>query len=211
MKTSISFLKSLVSQEETIKKIEESNADYIHVDVMDGLFVEEKTLKTSDFIALLQNTKKPLDIHLMMVKENAKKAIEEFSKLSPEFITVHIELPHVDELIKQIKEKNIKVGLAINPDTKIVDIIPYLSFIDMVLIMSVYPGKGGQSFLLDTKERLKELKDLCQTRQMSPFVSVDGGINDLTIHDVEGFVDIIVSGSFVCLSDNYNDQIEKLK
>lgn len=211
MKTSISFLKSLVSKEETIKKIEESNADYIHVDVMDGEFVEEKTFGIDEFVGLLQNTKKPLDVHLMMNQENAKRAIEQFAKLSPEFITVHLELPNVTELINQIRQKNIKVGLAINPDTPLEDIFLYLSQIDLILVMSVYPGKGGQQFLTKTKTRLQELKELCQKENVSPLISIDGGINETTIQEVRDFVDIVVSGSFVCMSDNYNDQIKKLK
>lgn len=211
MKTSISFLKSLVSKEDTIKKIEESNANYIHVDAMDGVFVKEKTLGVDEFVELLQNTKKPLDVHLMMNQENAQKAIEQFAKLSPEFITVHLELPLVADLIELIREKNIKVGLAINPDTKIESIIPYLSQIDLLLIMSVYPGKGGQQFLAETKLRLQEVKELCQKKNVFPFISVDGGINNITIQEVKEFVDIVVSGSFVCFGANYNHQIEKLK
>lgn len=207
MKIAVSFLKTPYSKKETVKKIEETSADFLHVDLIDGKFVENKNFEIDETIELLKNTKKKLDIHLMT--EDVEKYVEAFKVLSPEYITFHIEVGSILPTIKKIKEYNMKAGIAINPDTPIDVLLPYLNEIDLVLIMSVEPGKGGQSFLPKTIERLKELKDLQQANHF--LITVDGGINNQTIKLVNNLADIAVSGSFICESENFEEQITKLR
>ena len=208
MKVSVSFLKSPYSREITIEKIENSNADYIHVDLMDGKLVERKNFKTEEVLSLLKKKKKPLDIHFMT--EDLEEYIDSFAILKPKYITFHIEAKcDTVKIIEKIKQYHIKVGLAINPDTPLEKIIPFLKKIDLVLIMSVKPGLGGQVFLPSTINRLKEIKKY--QKEMNFMISVDGGINDNTINEVKEYVDMVVSGSFICESEDYQKQINKLK
>ncbi len=203
MKVSVSFLKYQNSKEETIKKILATSADYIHVDIMDGIFVNEKNDDLDEFISLLKDVNKPLDIHLMV--SNPKEYITKLQILKPLFITIQAEILNPLVYINQIKSYGIKVGLALNPDSKLSLLQNYLKYLDLVLIMSVYPGKGGQQFLKEVIPKIKELKG------ENVLISVDGGINDETINYVKDDVDICVSGSFICLSDDYEKQIDKLR
>ncbi len=203
MKISVSFLKYQNSKAETINKILDTSADYIHVDIMDGLFVSEKNDDLDEFIVLLKNVSKPLDIHLMVL--NPKKYIDKLQILKPEFITIPVEILNPLVYIKQIKNYNIKVGLAINPDTDIKILADYLNFIDLVLVMSVYPGYGGQKFIPSVINKIGNLKN------KNVLINIDGGINDETIKLVKDDIDICVSGSYIVLSDNYEEQIKKLR
>ena len=203
MKVSVSFLKYQNSKAETIQKISQTSADYIHVDIMDGLFVSQKNDDLNEFINLLKDCNKPLDIHLMVL--NPAIYIDKLKVLKPSFITIQAEILNPLVYIKQIKKANIKVGLAINPDTDINSLDNYLKYIDLVLVMSVNPGLGGQKFIKDVIPKIKKLKN------KNVLISVDGGINDQTIKLVKEDVDICVSGSYICLSDDYEKQISKLK
>ena len=201
----VSYLKSKFSKLDTIKMIDESIADYIHVDLMDGLYVENNNFTIEDVIRDLKDTKKPLDIHLMV--KNPEKYIRDLALLKPKIITIH--LNSTDNLlntIELIKEYNILVGIAINPDEDIRLIDKYLDKIDYVLIMSVYPGKGGQTFIKEVLDKVKYLNN------RDILLGIDGGINDNTIHYLKDYnFNIIVSGSYVCMSDNYNKMIQILK
>lgn len=203
MKVSVSFLKYQTSKALTIKKIMATSADYIHVDIMDGLFVKEKNDDLDEFISLLKKVNKPLDIHLMVL--NPKEYIDKLQVLKPEFITIPCEILNPLVYIKQIKNYNIKAGLAINPDTLIDKISKYFKYLDLVLIMSVYPGSGGQKFI---PEVVTKIKDIPRDKIL---VSMDGGINDETIKIVRDYLDICVSGSYICLSDDYESQINNLR
>lgn len=207
MKVSVSYLKSQYTKEETIDRIENTSADFLHVDLMDGKFVLNKNFILEEVISLLQNRKKPLDIHLMT--EDVTEYIDKLSSLHPTMITFHIE-SHSDitKCIEKAKKYGMKVGLSLKPSTPIEELIPYLENIDLVLLMSVEPGRGGQSFLDESIMRLQELKKLKNEKIM---ISVDGGINDQTILQVKPYVDIVVSGSFICEAENYEAQIEKLR
>lgn len=202
---SVSYLKSIYSKKETIKKIDESIADMIHVDLMDGLYVENKNFTIDEVIDDLKDTLKPLDIHLMV--NNPEIYIDELAKLNPYAITIHLDsTKNKDEVINQIKDYNIKVGIAVNPDENIDVLEGYLEVIDYVLIMSVIPGKGGQSFIKEVLEKLKNLEN------KNILLGIDGGINDKSIEYLKGYkIDNIISGSFICMDDDYNKQINKLK
>lgn len=208
MKISVSVLKEQNNLKDVITRINNTDADYIHIDVQDSTFTENTSLPASLFSDLNEYNRKKLDIHLMSL--DLDKQIVEFSLLNPEYITFHVEAS-VDpsKYIKLIKSKGIKVGLAINPDTDVNNIIEYLPFIDLVLVMSVVPGKGGQSFIDNTSYKMEELHKLKEKYNF--IVSADGGINDKTIDIIKDYVDMIVVGSFITDSDNYQNQINLLK
>jgi len=201
----VSYLKSKINKTNTIKKINESNADYIHVDLMDGLYAGENNFTINEVIEDLKNTTKPIDIHLMV--NNPEKYIEKLSDLKPDIITFHLDSANNPyEVIDLIKKYNIKVGIAINPDENINILNDYIDKIDYILIMSVYPGSGGQTFI---KEVLNKI-DLIN--KLNVMVGIDGGINENTINYLKNYnIDIIVSGSFICMNDDYNKYINILK
>ena len=208
IKISVSFLKSKFDSITTIKKINDTDAVYLHVDVMDGKFVSNST---GDLINVIKNTNKKLDIHLMV--ENPIKYIDLYKELNPEFITIHLELnTDLDEIIDYIRKCNIKVGIAIKPKTDISNIYSYLNKIDQVLVMSVEPGEGGQSFLESSILKIAQLDLIKRTQHYNYEINVDGGINDKTAKLVtKANATMCVSGSFICMSDNYQEQIDKLK
>ncbi len=205
MKVAVSFIKSKYNEKETIDIINQTNADYLHIDIMDGKFVEHKNYDYDDICLFTKDNHLPMDVHLMC--DNPLEYINDFIKLKPDNITFHIEAEKSPlKLIDYLHENDIKAGLAINPDTDIKEIIPYLDKIDRVLIMSVVPGKGGQKFIMEMANRINEL---CKLKGNFA-IEVDGGINDETIEYVQN-ADIVVSGSFICTSDNFEEKIQKLK
>ena len=209
MKIAVSYLKSKYNLEETIKRINKTNADYIHVDVMDGKFVQNKTYDYEELVDVLKKTNKPLDVHLMV--KNPKEYILKYKDLKPEFITIHSEIKEdIPTLLDLIHSFGIKTGISIKPNTKVEVIEEYLDKVDNVLIMSVEPGLGGQEFM---ESVVKKIKSLNQTRNLFDLnykISIDGGINDKTIHKTKG-IDFVISGSFICMNDDYQQQINILK
>ncbi len=211
MKIAVSYLKSKDDLEKTVQRIDKSMADYIHVDIMDGKFVLENNNDLLRHIKALKDCQKKLDVHLMMQGIPLLKAIEAFSRLNPEYITVHVEIEELEEVIKFIQKKKIKIGLAINPDTYIIKLRPYLKEIQKIIVMSVYPGKGGQKFIEETPAKLKILKEIISDNSYPIELEVDGGINDQTISLVSQIADTVVSGSFICLAEDIDTQIKKIK
>lgn len=206
-KISVSFLSSKDEQKD-ILKINRTSADYIHVDVMDGKFVKKKHKPYKMLYKMSNAITKRLDVHLM--EKNPLKNINYFAALNTEYITVHVELEKVDKYLDLIKEYGIKCGLAINPDTDVSILLPFLSKIDMVLIMSVFPGKGGQEFIDDTIKKILKVKKMIVSKKVKVKISVDGGVNDEVAKRLD-FVDIIVSGSYITNSDNFEEKINILK
>lgn len=211
MKISVSFLSSQYNFGKTISLINESNASYIHVDVMDGLFVNNVTPFNKDTLDILRKSNKPKEVHLMTL--HLKKFIDVFSYIDPECIIYEFEATTQHEkLIKYIKNKNCKVGIAIGPLTDISLIEPYLKKIDIVLVMSVIPGYGGQEFLLETIDRIAYLQKIREEKKLDFQISVDGGINDKTMKHLKDLtLDRVVVGSYVCKSADFDKQIEKLE
>ena len=208
MKISVSYLSSKKSMRETIRLIEETTADYIHVDLMDGGFVPKKNFTIEEVEELLEKHTKPLDIHLMVFDPIIY--VPSLAKLNPEFITFHLEATKdVVKTIEAIKMQGIKAGITIRPDTDLYELMPYLSLVDLVLIMSVNPGEGGQEFMMSAVDRLQELLQIRKNNGLSFLIQIDGGINKDTIRLV-GDVDIAVSGSFICNSSNYQERINEL-
>ena len=196
MKISASFL--TIDNIENVNKLVNCDIDYLHLDIMDGIFVSNK-----NEVFNITN-KKPLDVHLMV--NDVYKYIDIYKKLNPLFITFHYEaVTDVLDAINYIKKFNIKVGLSIKPSTKVEEIIPYLPYLDLVLVMSVEPGLGGQQFIMDTIDKIKKLKEL----KGNYLIEVDGGINDNTIKLVND-ADIVVVGSYITSGD-YEERIKNLK
>lgn len=204
---SVTYLVKKYDIHKTITLIEETDADYIHVDMMDGKFVKPTTHSLEELKTFLTDTKKKLDVHLMVA--NPEDYIDELAKLNTEFITFHYEaINDVHQMIENIHNHGMKAGIAINPDTPITSIKPYLNALDLVLVLSVEPGYGGQKFIENTYSRIEELNDL----KGSFLISVDGGVNNTNAKTlVEKGVDILVVGSYICTSDDYNERIETLK
>ena len=202
MLISVSFLNNKL----TIDEIDNSLANMIHVDIMDGKFVNNKTITNEEAKDLLTARKKDLDIHLMV--EHPLEYINELKGLKPKYITFHIEsLDNIDRVIDELKKENIGVGIALNPETRIYNIIPYLKRVDLILVMSVNPGKGGQEFIKSSYSKVNELKAM--QKKYNYLISVDGGINDSTIKDLKS--DIACVGSFITMSDNFDEKITILK
>lgn len=191
-------------------KIDELNdaTDQIHFDIMDGIFTENKTLDLKEISNNLKDINKPIDIHLMVY--DILNYTDKILKFNPKYITFHLEAAnHPEEYIDYIKSKNVKVGLAINPDTEIEKLFPYIDKVDLILIMSVPAGKGGQKFI-DISEKIKLLKKYRIDKSLSYIIEVDGGINDQTIKKIKE-ADIAVCGSFITDSKDYLKTVNILR
>lgn len=179
-----------------INRLNNSNVDYIHFDVMDGKFVSNKNITVSELPKLIDNVKKKIDIHFMV--SNPDKYIEKICYYNIEYITIHYEIKNLEDYIDKIKNYGFKVGIAIKPETDIKKIYYLLDKINLVLIMSVEPGKSGQKFI-DVSDKINKLKQEIINRKLNVKISVDGGINEEVLTYVKE-ADILVSSSFI-LSD----------
>lgn len=212
MKVGVSFLSIENDLESAIKKIDESTCDYIHVDMMDGNFVEKSNYTVSDIKKLCKGCNKPLDIHMMVSSPN--KYVKDFSKMNNvEYLTFHYEAHRRSiDVVNMIRHTNMKVGIAINPETKVSHIVPLLNHIDQVLVMSVIPGKGGQKFMEDILYKIETLRDIREENGYHYIINVDGGINDETVKLVrDAGADMVVAGTYVCNGEDYNERIAKLR
>ena len=194
-----------------IELINKSNADWFHLDVMDGVFVPNITFGSPVLEIFKNYAKKPLDIHLMIV--NPENYIDKFSSYNPDTITFHIEaVKDISAILKKIKNLNIKAGLAINPDTPIEDLEPYLNEIDMVCLMGVFPGFSGQKFINKTNSRLRDLKNLVESKKSKVLIQIDGGVDLSNVKELSRLgADILVSGSCIFKSKNPSKIIDSLK
>ena len=196
-----------------IKKLEEGGADLIHVDVMDGHFVPNLTIGPPVIKALRNYTKLPFDVHLMI--SPVHKYIKNFAEAGSDIITIHPEATeNLNQSISLIKELKKKVGVSLNPNTKINIIENELNNIDLVLIMSVFPGFGGQKFIPETINKIKELKEIKEKKNYTFDIEVDGGINFSNSKDViNAGANILVSGTTIFKENNgdIRKNIEKLK
>ena len=208
MKIAASFLDIKQNIVDEVIKLSNENVDYMHLDVMDGIFVENKTYTFEEFYDIVKFVTKPKDVHLMV--SDVKRYIDEFANLKPEFITFHFEaVSEVSSVINYIHEKGIKVGISIKPSTDVSEIAEYLPYVDLVLVMSVEPGRGGQTFIDSSIKKIEGLYNLRENENYNYLIEVDGGINDQTIKLCEK-ADICVVGSFIT-RQNYSEAIEKLK
>ena len=201
---------------ENFFELEAAKTDYFHIDVMDGRFVEKNTydkmLQYSSYIKRISNL--PLDVHLMV--EDIKTAIDDFLSIEPNIITFHYEAckdkKEVYQTINYIKENNCRVGISVKPNTKIEEIYEFLPYVHVCLVMTVEPGKGGQTLLTDMIQKIAKLKKYINENNIEIEIEADGGINLKTAPEVKkAGTDILVSGTAILMAKNYKDIIDELK
>lgn len=194
-----------------IEFVEKHGADYIHVDVMDGQFVPNITFGPAVVQAIRPITKLPLDVHLMIV--NPERFIHEFAKAGADIIGVHIEAtPHLHRAIQMIKAEDVKAEVVINPGTPVEAIKYVLPLVDQILVMTVNPGFGGQSFLPEMADKIRELAKLKEQYGYHYDIEVDGGIDDQTIRVcVEAGANVFVAGSYIYGAQHPEERINALK
>lgn len=194
-----------------IEFVEKHGADYIHVDVMDGQFVPNITFGPAVVQAIRPITKLPLDVHLMIV--NPERFIHEFAKAGADIIGVHIEAtPHIHRAIQMIKAENVKAEVVINPGTPVEAIKYVLPLVDQILVMTVNPGFGGQSFLPEMADKIRELAKLKEQYGYHYDIEVDGGIDDQTIRVcAEAGANVFVAGSYIYGAQHPEERINALK
>lgn len=196
--------------ERDIKKVETNGADWIHVDVMDGHFVPNITIGIPVVKSIKKITNLPLDVHLMI--ENPQKYVEDFAKAGADIITFHYEAVKKEEilnLIKKIKSLNVKAGLSIKPKTSPNDILEFLPELDLLLVMTVEPGFGGQEFMYDCAEKIKTVKE---NSDSNLYIQVDGGINEQTAKICKNYgANSLVAGNYIYKAENIKQAIESLK
>ena len=200
---------------EEIKSVEHAGADWIHIDVMDGHFVPNITYGPIIVEACKRVTSLPLDVHLMI--EHPDLSIPDFINAGADYISVHVEAcTHLNRTIQMIKENGVKAGVAINPATPVDSLEWILEYLDFVLIMSVNPGFGGQSFIPNSLERIRTLSKMIANKGLSTLIQIDGGVGKKTIEEIAGAgTDSFVAGSAIFGSSDYKETInffrEKIK
>ncbi len=203
-------------ESKTFFALEKAKTDYFHIDVMDGKFVEkdtyQKMLEYASYIKRISNL--PLDIHLMV--EDINTAIDDFASVEPNIITFHYEVcknkEEVMEVIRKIKNNNCKVGISVKPETDIKEIYEFLPYVHMCLVMTVEPGKGGQTLLKDMVNKIAELKEYIQKNNLEVDIEADGGINLTTAEAVKkAGANILVSGTAILMAKDYKVIIDDLR
>ncbi len=203
---------NFVDLKNEINKVEDAGADWLHIDVMDGRFVPNITIGIPVVESIKKTTKLPLDVHLMIVEPI--KYIKGFAEAGADIITVHIEAcdNNIKETLDEIKKYNIKSGISIKPNTPVKKLENLIDEIDLILIMTVEPGFGGQKFIYPCLEKIKEIQKIAQKRNPNLHIEIDGGINSETAKlCIESGADVLVAGSYIYKSNNIKAAINSLK
>ena len=196
---------------EEIKDVEQAGADWIHIDVMDGRFVPNITIGPVVVKSIRKVTDLPFDVHLMIVEP--EKYIDSFIEAGADIITLHFEAcTHIHRAVEYIKSKGKGVGVSINPATPVSILTEILPYVDLVLIMSVNPGFGGQKYIATSTEKIRKLNKMIENLEIKPLIEVDGGVTIENAKEIkDAGVDVLVAGSTIFNSENYKETISKLK
>jgi ribulose-phosphate 3-epimerase len=196
---------------EEISAVEKAGADYIHVDVMDGHFVPNITIGPLIVSAIRPITKLPLDVHLMI--ENPDQYIEAFAKAGADYLTVHVEADrHLHRTIQKIKSLGVKAGVVLNPATPVDTIQHIIGDIDLVLLMSVNPGFGGQKFIPEVLNKIRQVKEMAANKGLEIEIEVDGGVNPETARQcIEAGANVLVAGSAIYNQQDYEKAISQIR
>ncbi|HHT91977.1 MAG TPA: ribulose-phosphate 3-epimerase [Clostridiaceae bacterium] len=194
-----------------IRKIEEAGADMVHIDVMDGHYVPNLTIGLPVIKSIRKITKLPFDVHLMI--DNAEQYLEDYHAAGADIITVHVEaVKHIHRVVQSIHKLGIKAGVALNPGTPLCMVEPVLEDVDMILLMSVNPGFGGQSYIHSVTDKIRELRRMLNERNLNTDIQVDGGVDAVTVKDViEAGANVIVAGSAVYKAEDTREIISVLR
>ncbi|MBE9467569.1 MAG: ribulose-phosphate 3-epimerase [Bacteroidetes bacterium] len=194
-----------------IEMLNKSQADWLHLDIMDGVFVPNISFGFPIIKQVKKNTNKPLDVHLMIVKPD--KFINEFKDAGADILTVHYEAcTHLNRTIQAIKAKGMKAGVSLNPHTPVSFLQDIIEYVDLVLLMSVNPGFGGQKFIGNTYNKITQLKELINNKNSKALIEVDGGVDMSNAKQlIDAGVDVLVAGSYIFKSDNKTNTIAQLK
>jgi ribulose-phosphate 3-epimerase len=196
---------------EEVRAVEAAGADWIHVDVMDGRFVPNLTLGPVVVKAVRKATRLPVDVHLMIVEP--ERYLEDFAKAGADSLTVHVETcPHLHRTVQQIRQAGAKAAVTLNPATSLTTVEEILPDVDMVLVMSVNPGFGGQGFIGSCLEKIRRLRGMIDARGLKTLIEVDGGVHgDNAAEVVAAGADVLVAGSAVFGAKDYAEAIRKLR
>ena len=197
--------------ERDVKMLNESSADFIHLDIMDGVFVPNISFGMPVVEAVSRHSEKPLDVHLMIVEP--ERYTEQFARLGANVITIHQEATrHLHRAVQQIKARKVKAGVSINPPTPVSSLEDIIADIDLVLVMSVNPGFGGQAFIDNTYKKLARLREMIELSGSKALIEVDGGVNDRNAAALfDAGADILVAGNYVFKSPDPKAAIDLLK
>jgi ribulose-phosphate 3-epimerase len=194
-----------------IRAVETAGADWIHIDVMDGHFVPNLTIGPGLVASIRKTTRIPFDVHLMI--ENPEKYIETFAEAGSDWITIHLEATvHLHRTVAKVRERGLRAGVSLNPATPLAQIEPILPDIDLLLIMTVNPGFGGQKFIEGSLSRIRQAKEMIRTLAPKVFLEVDGGVTLQNIRAIaDAGADILVAGSAIFGSGDYAGTIGAMK
>jgi ribulose-phosphate 3-epimerase len=194
-----------------IKSVEDAGADWIHIDVMDGHFVPNITIGPLIVEAAKRSTSLPLDVHLMI--ENSERYIVDFANAGADLISVQVEVcTHLNRTIQMIKESGVRAGVVLNPSTPLSTIDWIIEDVDLIMIMSVNPGFGGQSFIPGSLDKISALRGMLQDRGLATLIEIDGGVNEKTIKSIsDAGADVFVAGSAIFKSTDYKKTISKFR
>ena len=197
--------------DQEIKKINDSICEFVHLDVMDGIFVPNTTFDEKLVKELRSKTSKVFDVHLMI--ENPQLVLDKYYEAGADYVTFHLEAcPNCLDIIKEYKAKNKKIGLSIKPNTSVLELDKYLEYLDLILVMSVEPGFGGQKFMDSSLDKIKYLKNKKQENNYQYIIEVDGGINKDTAQLVKKVgCEAVVAGTYLFKNENFVEAVKGLK